>query len=107
MLMVFSLDFAPHSACIGKPPPARQREETIREIGKEGQHSGCTADRGRVGGDSSKEEAMFVVSFNDDLCFYPLLLVRVPYNILYSTASHNIYFNVYQGRKINNYIMNY
>ncbi len=97
--MVFSLDFAPlHSACIGKPPPARQREETIREIGKEGKQSGCTADGRRVIGASSKEGAMFVVS---------ILYSSYGSRIMYSTASHNIYYNVYQGRKINNNVMNY
>ncbi len=91
MLMIFSLDVAPlHSAFIGKPPPARQREETIREIGKEGKHSGCTADRERVGGVSSKEGAMFVVS---------ILYSSFGSRIMHSTASHNIYYNVYQGRK--------
>jgi hypothetical protein len=65
---------------MGKPPSARQREETIGEKGKEGKHSGCTADRGRVGGASSKEGVMFVVSI--------LTLDMVPYNVKYCLAQY-------------------
>jgi hypothetical protein len=54
--------------------------------------SGCGADRGRMGDASSKERDKFVVSIHYS-CYES--------QIMYSTAWHNIFYNVYQGRKLN------